>query len=184
MKLWLLRHARVQLEAGLCYGASDVPADPALTLSAARHWAAQLPDGAAWRVSGLRRARQLAQAVRAARPGLPEAVVDIRLNEMNFGQWELQAWDAIPRQAFDVWMADFAQHRFGGVESTQMLLERVAQALADARTAELAHAVWITHAGVIRAATYLVQGGVLPIPGVAHWPREAPGPGEGLCLEL
>ncbi|MFT5933725.1 MAG: alpha-ribazole phosphatase, partial [Hydrogenophaga sp.] len=28
MKLWLVRHARVQLASGLCYGASDVPAEP------------------------------------------------------------------------------------------------------------------------------------------------------------
>ena len=30
MKLWLLRHARVLLPEGLCYGSSDVPADTAL----------------------------------------------------------------------------------------------------------------------------------------------------------
>jgi len=184
MKLWLLRHARVQLEAGLCYGASDVPADPALTLSAARYWAARLPEGAAWRVSGLRRARQLVQALRAARPGLPEAVVDTRLNEMHFGQWELQPWDAIPRQAFDVWMADFAHHRFGGVESTQMLLDRVSLAMAELRATGASAAVWVTHAGVIRAVHYLVGGGPMPIPGAQHWPREAPEPGGGCCLAL
>lgn len=184
MRLWLLRHARVTLEAGLCYGASDVSADPELTVAAARHWAARLPDGARWCVSGLGRARQLAESIRTIRPSLPEVLRDTRLNEMNFGQWELQSWDAIPRPAFDAWMDDFAHHRFGGVESTQMLLDRVALALADARASGFSDTVWITHAGVIRAASYLANGGAMPIAHVQHWPREAPEPGGGLCLEL
>lgn len=184
MRLWLLRHARVTLEPGLCYGASDVPADPQLTVAAAQHWAPQLPEGAHWRVSGLARARQLAQAILSLRPTLPEALPDTRLNEMDFGQWELQPWDAIPRQAFDAWMADFAQHRFGGVESTQMLLDRVGRALHDQRASGSGDAVWVTHAGVIRAVTYLIQGGQLPISAAGHWPREAPEPGAGLCLQL
>ena len=184
MRLWLLRHARVTLEAGLCYGASDVPADPALTMTAARYWADRLPDVAEWRVSGLGRARQLAQAIRTVRPTVPEASVDIRLNEMDFGHWELTPWSAIPQQAFDVWMADFAHHRFGGVESTQMLLDRVGLALADLMAGGSPDTVWITHAGVIRAADSLAKGGAIPIAHVQHWPREAPEPGGGLCLEL
>ena len=184
MKLWLLRHARVQLPEGLCYGASDVAADPALTLAAARHWAPQLPEGAHWRVSALGRAQQLAEAIRSLRPSLPTPVVDARLNEMHFGQWELRPWDRIPRPAFDDWMQDFAHHRFGGIESTQMLLERVSLALAELRASGAGSAVWIAHAGVIRAVSYLVSGGPMPIPGAGHWPREAPAPGEGLCLDI
>jgi len=184
MKLWLLRHARVQLPDGLCYGASDAAADPQLTLAAARQWAQQLPDGATWRVSGLGRAQQLARAIRSLRPALPVPLVDIRLNEMHFGQWELQPWDAIPRLAFDAWMADFAHHRFGGVESTQMLLDRVSLAMSELRATGAPSAVWVTHAGVIRAVGYLVGGGCMPIAGVQQWPREAPEPGGGLCLEL
>jgi len=114
MKLWLLRHARVQLPDGLCYGASDVAADAALTLAAARLWAPRLPEDALWRVSALGRAQQMVEAIRFLRPSLPAPVVDPQLNEMHFGHWELQRWDSIPRQAFDDWMKDFAHHRFGG----------------------------------------------------------------------
>lgn len=184
MRLWLLRHAPVQLAAGLCYGASDVPADPVLTIEAARYWAPRLPSGALWRVSALGRAQQLAQAVRALRADVPAPTVDARLNELHFGQWELQPWSAIPRSAFDGWMADFAHHRFGGVESTQMLLDRVALALQAEKTAEEPEAVWVTHAGVIRAVTYLITHGAVPISGVEHWPTEAPSPGEGVCLTV
>ena len=39
MKLWLLRHARVTVEAGICYGVSDLPADPIDTQQAAQRFA-------------------------------------------------------------------------------------------------------------------------------------------------
>lgn len=185
MKLWLLRHAQVQLPAGLCYGASDVAADPALTEQAARHWTPSLPHAPGiWRTSALTRVRQLFLALQDCREIRQEATVDNRLNEMNFGQWELQAWDAIPRAAFDVWMTDFAHHRFGGEESTQMLLDRVAAALAQDIASGIDEAVWVTHAGVIRAVSYLAGGGRMPIPGVEAWPREAPAPGGAICLSI
>jgi alpha-ribazole phosphatase len=184
MKLWLLRHAAVQLEAGLCYGASDVVADPELTQQAASAVAPLLPPHLPVRVSGLGRAAQLATALAALRPDLPPAVVDIRLNEMHFGAWELQPWNAIPRTDFDRWMADFGQHRFGGVESAQMLLDRVASALEQQRREPTDDVLWITHAGVIRAVQYLLEHGARPIRDAAQWPKEAPATGGYVCLNL
>jgi alpha-ribazole phosphatase len=184
MKLWLLRHAAVQLEAGLCYGASDVPADPALTQQAARAAAEVLPPGLGVRVSGLARAAQLVNALREWRPDLPSAVVDVRLNEMDFGEWELRPWNAVPQIAFDRWMANFGQHRFGGAESTQMVLNRVAAALEEQRAAGADEALWITHAGVIRAVQYLALHGTEPIRDAAQWPTQAPSTGGYICLDL
>ncbi len=184
MKLWLLRHARVTLEAGLCYGASDVPADPALTRVAAESAAARLPRGLTVCVSGLGRAQQLARELHDLRSDLGSAVTDPRLNEMNFGHWELQRWDAMPRAAFDAWMADFAHHRFGGAESTQQIIERVVDALDDLRTQSVGEAVWVTHAGVIRAVQYIATHGRGPIRYASQWPREAPAPGGWMVLDL
>lgn len=184
MKLWLLRHARVTLEAGLCYGASDVPADPALTRVAAESAAARLPRGLPVCVSGLGRAQQLARELHDLRSDLGSAVTDPRLNEMNFGHWELQPWDAMPRAAFDAWMADFAHHRFGGAESTQQIIDRVADAVDDLRTQSVGEAVWVTHAGVIRAVQYIATHGRGPIRYASQWPREAPAPGGWMVLDL
>lgn len=184
MKLWLLRHARVTLEAGLCYGASDVPADPALTRVAAESAAARLPRGLPVCVSGLGRAQQLARELHDLRSDLGSAVTDPRLNEMNFGHWELQRWDAMPRAAFDAWMADFAHHRFGGAESTQQIIDRVADALDDLRAQTVQEAVWVTHAGVIRAVQYIATHGRGPIRYASQWPREAPAPGGWMVLDL
>lgn len=177
MKLWLLRHAPVELAAGLCYGASDVAADEALTQVAAQQAAAFLPPGLQVWTSALQRTRQLGEALRRLRPDLGMPRADARLNEMDFGQWELQRWDAIPRTAFDAWMADFARHRFGGAESTQALLHRVGAAMSALGNSGAREAVWVTHAGVIRAVQYLVANGSAPIERVEQWPREAPEPG-------
>ena len=184
MKLWLLRHAQVVLKPGLCYGASDVAADGALNLEAAQRAAAFLPQGLSVCTSALGRTQQLGEALQGLRPDLGQPRADARLNEMNFGQWELQRWDVIPRAAFDAWMADFAQHRFGGAESTQAILDRVGAALADLRERETEEAVWITHAGVIRAVLYLAANGSTPIERVDQWPREAPAPGGYIQITL
>ncbi|MBT9551415.1 MAG: histidine phosphatase family protein [Hydrogenophaga sp.] len=184
MKLWLLRHARVTLDAGLCYGVSDVPAGAALTQAAAEAAAALLPQGLPVWVSGLGRAQQLAHALGALRPDLRPVITDTRLNEMDFGHWELQRWDAVPRAAFDTWMADFAHHRFGGAESTQQVIDRVADALQGLRESGASEAVWVTHAGVIRAAQFVATQGRGPIADVAQWPREAPEPGGHCCINL
>ena len=39
MKLWLVRHAKPLVDEGVCYGASDLDADPEATLAAAQELA-------------------------------------------------------------------------------------------------------------------------------------------------
>ena len=188
-RLWLVRHPRPLVEPGICYGASDLPADALDTARAAQALAAALPARCRLFVSGLQRARQLARAVQDLRPELPAARVDPRLNEIDFGCWEMQAWDGIARAAFDAWTADFARHRFGGRESVAELLLRVEAALAQALASEpdeegAADLVWITHAGVIRALAHLQAcPGLLP-PTAEHWPREAPAFGQWCIVKL
>ena len=179
-----MRHARVDLAPGLCYGASDVAADAEHTEEAAGILAEVLPQGAACRVSGLARAQQLMTELGVKRPDLGPAHRDIRLNEMDFGAWELQRWDAIPRSAFDGWMANFAHHRVGGGESTQQVIDRVALALEDTQRSGASDAVWVCHAGVIRAAQFLARHGQRTIARVSDWPESGPEPGGHLQLTL
>ncbi len=182
MKLWLVRHAPPQVAPGICYGASDLAADAQATQACAAQLAALLPQGLPVLASPLQRCEQLAFALHGLRPDLV-LNFDARLAEMDFGQWEGQRWDAIPREAFDAWLADFGAHRFGGRESVNALLQRVAAAHAEQaqQAIETGEAVWITHAGVIRALTLLAQGITL-LTRADQWPREAPGCGEWLQL--
>lgn len=155
MSLWLARHGRPLLEPGICYGALDIAADPAMTLAAGQRLSAALPPGMAVQVSPLVRCQQLAQCLRTLRSDL-HFQTDARLREMDFGCWEGVAWSDIPRAAIDTWSADFAQHCFGGRESANMVLARVASAF-DALSPGR-DALWITHGGVAQAVTLLAQG--------------------------
>ena len=181
MKLWLVRHAQVLLPPGICYGATDVAADTAATLSAAQALAAELPPELPLWVSPLQRCEQLAQALQGLRPDLAYKTTEPRLAEMDFGHWEGQAWSSIPQSALDAWVADFASHRFGGRESVAEVMQRVTLALDAARQAGQ-DVAWITHAGVIRAAS-LLHRGVRQVQRADQWPKEGPGFGDWLTLE-
>lgn len=171
MKLWLVRHAQPLIAPGICYGATDMAADEQATLQAARELAQMVPVGVSVVSSPLQRCERLAQCLRELRPDLAYKI-EVRLVEMDFGCWEGQRWDAIPKADFDRWLADFGRHRFGGRESVSELMQRVANAWDDTKQ-EGRDAVWITHAGVIRAAT-LIARGERQVARAAQWPRAAP----------
>lgn len=171
MDLWLVRHAQPLVDAGVCYGALNVAADPQTTLTAATALAQVLPHGIEVRVSPLQRCEQLAQAVQGLRPDLT-FTTDLRLSEMDFGVWEGQLWDALPRSELDAWTADFSTYACGGGECVQQFMQRVSAAWADC-VDEGASVVWITHAGVIRAVQLLASG-IHSITRADQWPLTAP----------
>lgn len=198
LTLWLVRHAPVQAAPGLCYGRSDLPAEPAATQAAARAlaqaWVAMPAQRGAQPLvmsSPLQRARLLAQAfVDAAGPRGPDVPpmavhTDARLAEMDFGQWEGRTWDSLGEADFAPWMADFARHRVGGGESVAALHARVLAAWHDcqqqAQGQDRHPVLWFTHAGVIRCALLLHAGRPLPQQ-ASDWPREACEPGQWKVL--
>ncbi|MBC3874455.1 histidine phosphatase family protein [Undibacterium flavidum] len=188
-KLWLVRHARPEVDEGICYGQTDLPAQSQANYTAAQNLAhaldVQSSAGYLVYTSGLLRTRQLAQALQDFVPGL-DLQHDARLKEMHFGNWEMQAWNEIPKENIDAWTNDFAQHRFGGIESCQDVLTRVIAAYQDmltelkarAKPDEKCQIIWITHAGVIRALNYYLATGNSTIEHVDQWPKTAPGFGE------
>lgn len=181
MKLILVRHAQPLVASGVCYGALDVSADLVATQQAAQALAQSLPLQARLWVSPLQRCELLAQVLQGLRPDLT-CQTDTRLAEINFGCYEGQRWADIPAAAYDAWIADFWQHRFGGVESLADVMARVASAWRDALSADQAP-VWVTHAGVIRVATLLAQG-VRRIDQAQDWPQVAAAFGQSLVLPL
>lgn len=181
MKLWLVRHAQPLIALGVCYGVSDIPADAGLTAACAAQLAAELPSGVVVHSSPLQRCAQLAQALCVLRPDL-QLRQDTRLREMDFGRWEGVRWDDIPRAAYEAWTANFGAERFGGRESVNELLERVAAARAEVRAAGQ-EAVWVTHGGVLRAMALLDQGRT-QLDQADQWPASVAGWGEWQSLTL
>ena len=180
MTLWIARHAQPLVAPGVCYGAMDVPAQPEATQVAALGLADALPLGLTVRVSPLLRCAQLAQALLDLRGDL-QFVQDARLAEMNFGHFEGLHWDAIDPTALAQWTDDFGDHRFGGVESANDVLARVGAAWDEARSA--VSQVWLTHAGVARAATLLSQG-VRNVQQASQWPVAAPAYGQWIQMQF
>lgn len=170
MRLWLVRHAAVPQAAGICYGASDLHADPLGTAAAAARLAQALPDAVQVVCSPLQRCTALAAQLAVQRPAL-QPRTDARLAEMDFGTWEGQRWDAIGEAALSAWTADFRHHRPGGGESLAALMARVDSAWCEA-VAMADEVVWITHAGVIKAAQ-LLAAGQAGIARADQWPAQS-----------
>ena len=101
------------------------------------------------------RALLVARAV-AGQTGAP-LHTDDRLQEMDFGAWENQAWSALPRNEIDAWAADPLRYRPGGGESVDQVLARVRRAwtvIASSADTTLV----VTHAGPIRCLLHVAGG--------------------------
>lgn len=184
MKLWLVRHAQPVVEPGVCYGALDVAANAPATAVAAVALSAELPAQCEVWVSPLRRCEQLARQLRALRPDL-SFITDVRLAEMNFGVWEGVRWDDIPCSQMQRWTDDFGEYRFGGIECANDVLQRVACAWEDSYHLALqkgGHAVWLTHAGVARAAQ-LLSLGFAKVIDAKQWSEATPAFGQWSVIE-
>lgn len=179
-ELWLVRHARPVVKAGVCYGRLDVSAEPEHTHTSAQALAQALlaarrtvPKPLRLCTSPALRAQQLARQTAALLAGTFPALpiqTDPRLAEMDFGHWEGQHWDDIPRAALDAWTNDFHHHRPGDGESVAAVLQRVRAALDDAQTVPPQRVVWFTHAGVIRTVDVLLTQRGQPLQ-AADWPN-------------
>ena len=183
MTLWLARHAQPLIKKGVCYGQLDVPADLADTQKCAQALAGVLPIGALLVTSPLQRCEQLAPVLIALRPDLT-VKKDARLQEMHFGQWEGRAWAAIDPAELAAWTDNFAHYRAGGTgESVAQFMARVAQAFDALDRTTTRDNIWLTHAGVIRAARLIAQG-IRHINRASQWPLDAPAYGQWCKLEL
>jgi alpha-ribazole phosphatase len=144
----LLRHTRPRNADGMCYGSSEVPLAADFAVDAARI-AATLPPFGRILTSPRARCRLLAEHLAAARNAVLRE--DARLAEMDFGAWEGEPWTAIDRAGLDAWAADFHGARPHGGESVAMLAARVGALLAETPPS-IPPDLWVTHAGVARAA--------------------------------
>lgn len=153
MQLYLIRHPAPRVAAGVCYGRSDLPLAADVALAAARILP-QLPSMSPMLplfTSPLQRCRQLAAALHPA----PRS--DPRLQEMDFGAWEMTPWDCIQRAALDGWAADPLGYAPPAGESVARLQQRVQDFVIEARRAGLQRAVLVTHAGVMKVLVGQVQ---------------------------
>lgn len=86
-----------------------------------------------------------------------DVLYDARLVEMDFGTWEMKAWDAISRAEVDAWAADMCAFCPGGGESALCMASRIRAFLDALRRREHDHAVVVCHGGSIRLMEACLQ---------------------------
>lgn len=157
MRLLLVRHPRPVVEAGVCYGGSDLPAASEETgrVHAALSKAG-LPGALPVYASPLRRCADLARLLAG-----DQVIFDARLAEMDFGAWELRSWDDIGRREVDAWNADLLRYRPGGGESLLQVARRVAAFRAALLAGGQSEALVICHAGTMRLLAAMRNGAAL-----------------------
>jgi alpha-ribazole phosphatase len=150
MEVYLVRHTETVCEKGICYGQSDVGIREPYNVIF-ESILNQLPEDAILYSSPLQRCVILAKHIQK-NTKIDLIIEDSRLMEMNFGDWELKNWDAIPREVLDPWMEDFVNVRVPNGESFVDLNDRVLDFWNNKLIKETERPVIIVaHAGVIRS---------------------------------
>ncbi|MFZ6861552.1 histidine phosphatase family protein [Undibacterium sp. Ji67W] len=152
MLLYLIRHTKPDIAPGICYGQTDVPVKESditeLVSTLQRPWS----DGIAVYTSPLSRCLKLAQQLDA------QSMVDARLMELDFGTWEMQTWEQIPREQIDAWAADATHYAPGGQENLVQMSNRVIAFVTDLQEHAVEQAVVVCHSGIIKILSAWQRG--------------------------
>lgn len=148
MKLTLVRHTSLQISPGICYGQSDIDVGENFwtETNQLKTKLANTQFDAVY-ASPLQRCVKLANAL-----NLGQQIEDVRLMELNFGDWETRAWDDIPRNVFDAWAHDYANLAPPNGETFGQLQQRALHFLQEQMHQNTGkHILIVTHGGLIRA---------------------------------
>lgn len=150
MNVYLIRHTRVAVQRGVCYGRSDVRLAQTFDEELVR-LREKLPG-----TFHVVYSSPLSRCVRLAECLSSSVHVDARLQEYDFGQWEMMRWDDIDKE--EPWFSDFVNTPAPDGESFAQMYERVAtfwqEVIVPLRGYE--DVAIVTHAGVIRALLALI----------------------------
>lgn len=155
MIITVIRHTSVDVPNGICYGMTDVLLAETFDDEAVRILQ-QLGNQHFDIVfsSPLSRCTTLASRI------FPEIklVVDYRLKELNFGDWEMQPWETIFNlPEGKVWFADYIHATCPNGESLGHMITRARMFLDDLEETRYEKIALVTHAGFIRALMCLFQ---------------------------
>ncbi|MGA9266770.1 MAG: histidine phosphatase family protein, partial [Rhodomicrobium sp.] len=150
MRLILVRHPKPLCEKGICYGRLDLECEPEALLEAVQRLAKLTPASGVF-TSPARRARDL-----ATRLGTP-LIVDDRLQELDFGDWEGRRWQDLGREAIDAWHRGLPGSAPPNGETLTAMAERCASWLKSLQPSE-SPILAITHAGPIRVMKSILNG--------------------------
>lgn len=145
MEIYVIRHTPVNISKNICYGQSDVEISETF-LQDSEILAKKLPENFDQVfTSPLTRCTSLAEEL-----SFSNVILDDRLKEMNFGDWELKSWDEINSIELQNWMDNFDTVSTPNGESLEELYLRVESFYDELKKVNHEKVLIITHAGVIR----------------------------------
>ncbi len=150
MEIYLVRHTETVAENGVCYGNTNVALKKPY-LDKFQRIAGQINiKNPLIYSSPLIRCAKLANYLN--HKFQQKVFFDVRLKEMNFGQWEMKKWDEIDKDHLQLWMKDFVNQGVPGGESFVQLNNRVNQFIDNEllKIKSQRPAIIVTHAGVLR----------------------------------
>ncbi len=146
-RILLLRHPAPKIPAGFCYGQTDLEIAEPEKLSVC-----SCPFDLIF-------ASPLQRCSKAADILFPERriILDERLKELNFGEWENRKWDDLPKKDLNEWSNNLLNYRPGGSESFQELSDRVTEFLRELLERKEENILILSHAGTMRAALSFIM---------------------------
>ena len=156
MKIVLIRHPAPLVAPGLCYGRLDVPLHPSSVADVARIASDPALRGIGRIYSSpAERCRVVAETI-AASTGAALAL-DGRLWELDFGDWEGRACDAVDRAELDRWAAVPLSFAPPGGESGAAIVSRV-RAFHTRLRRDRCDCVVVSHGGPLKILMALLEG--------------------------
>ncbi len=155
MKLFVIRHTKVDVNPGICYGQSNVGVARSFH-SEKEKVEKEISDTHFDAIfsSLLFRCKTLAESLFSS----DKIVFDERLKELNFGDWELKKWDEIYNSPKGkIWMDNYQVLSTLNGESYPEMVERVRAFYSELVLKKYDNVAIITHAGVIRIFKSIIE---------------------------
>lgn len=151
MKIYFVRHTSVDVPRGVCYGQTDVSLK-----STFEEEALVIKQELQSLQTDLVFSSPLSRCIRLAHFCTFECpILDARLMELNFGDWEYKFWDDVD---MSIWSDDWVNTPAPNGESFAQMYQRVVSFFQDLKAYRAENIIVFTHAGVLRCAHMYWQG--------------------------
>lgn len=146
MQVYLIRHTTPNIGKGICYGQTDIGVNETVFEQELKIIQSKLPnDIEQFYTSPLIRCEKLAKCL------TENFIIDERLKELNFGEWENKNWNEIDQTLLNTWMQDFVNFSTPNGENYIVLHNRTKGFIDSILETNYQKIAIVTHAGNIRS---------------------------------
>lgn len=146
MEIYLIRHTTPNIEKGICYGQLDID-----VTSSFEDEATKITTAITIETDTIVYSSPLKRCTKLASKFSKNIIIDERLMELNFGDWENHKWDNIPKLELDLWMNDFVNVKIPNGEAYTDLFKRATEVFYEITSNNSNKIIIATHGGVIRS---------------------------------